>query len=556
MDKKFTPKYRFKKAYRTAAAVLWSYLWASFLKKFLGQKWYERRILALHLRNAERVKTAILDLQGLFIKIGQLLSILSNFLPEAFQKPLESLQDKLPPRPLDEVRQRIFEELGAMPENLFSHFENEPLAAASIGQAHRARLLDGSEVVVKVQHIGIEKVAEVDLKIIQRLVEFHQWWFRIQGLEHVYSQVKKMIEEELDFEREAAAMQKIAENLRSEPRIVVPKVLPQFSTQRVMTTTFQQGVKISNLRQLDDWQLDRQEIADRVLQIYCRMVFKDGFYHADPHPGNLLVQQDGTLVLLDFGAVAVLPKQFREGIPNLIEAALKNDSEAMVEVLRDIGFLADGREAERTAVRIIAALRNFLQNEIQLNGLNFKDIQVNPFNNSLNDLIREIGLSGISSTVQLPKEYVLLNRTVTLLVGLCHSLAPDFNPLDTIRPFAQKYLLESQGGELGFFKDFLKRNLTNLISLPSEFQKTMSRARRGELEMRSPDVLDGARLVYFGIQQAVWAGLAVAAGWFALHFFEAGFLAAARWAGGAGVVFGLVFFFKILAGRRLRRRMV
>ncbi len=556
LNQKFTPKYRFRKAYRTAFSVLWSYVWAGFLKKFLGQKWYERRTAALHLQNAEKVKLAILDLQGLFIKIGQLLSILSNFLPEAFQKPLESLQDQLPPRPIDEVKNRIFKEFGKTPDELFSHFDDVPMASASIGQAHRARLFDGTEVVVKIQHAGIESVAEVDLKIIKRLVEIHQWWFEIKGMDFVFTQIKKMIEEELDFRREAAAMQKIAENLREEPRVAVPKVIAEFSTERVLTTTFQPGVKISNLEQIEIWQLDRRELAERLLKIYCRMIFKDGFYHADPHPGNILVQQDGTMIFLDFGATAALPPAFREGFPDLIEAALKNDTESMIEACRKIGLLAEGREAEKLAGKMIAAVRNFLQNEIQLDGLNFKDIKINPFNNSLGDLISDIGFKGISATVQIPKEYVLFNRAITLLLGLVTTLDPTLNPLDTVRPVAQKYLLESQGGTLGFVQDFLKRNLTNLVSMPGEMQKTMQKVRSGDLEFRSPDFADGAKLIYFGIQQFVWAGLAVVAVWFGVHFLEMGNVGFARWAGGAAGLFFLIFLLKMWGGRKLRRRMV
>jgi hypothetical protein len=271
-------------------------------------------------------------------------------------------------------------------------------------------------------------------------------------MDYLYSQVRKMIEEELDFVREAQSMQQIARNLQGETGMVIPDVHPAWSTSRVLTTTWHEGVKISNLEQLDTWQVNRRDLAERLLRAYCQMVFTDGFYHADPHPGNILVKSDGTLVLLDFGATGRLSPTMREGIPQLIEAAVKNDTEGMVNACRSMGFLADGREAELMAEKMITALRNFLQNEVQFEGLNFKDIKVKPFDNSLFQLIQDIGFSGISSTVQVPKDYVLLNRMLTLLLGLCNSLDPKLNPLDVVRPYAQNFVLGQRGDLVTFVR--------------------------------------------------------------------------------------------------------
>lgn len=520
---------RVRKAYWTALVVAASYLRLLFLRWFLGQRWYASRIGALHLRNAERVKQTILDLQGLFIKVGQLLSVMSNFLPETFQRPLEALQDRLPARPYAEVQQRLVEELGKGPEEIFSRFDHIPMATASIGQAHRAALLDGTEVVVKVQHYGIEAVAQIDLDIIQRLTKIFSWFLDIKGMDYLYAQIRQMIEEELDFANEARAMDTIRHNLADELEVIVPQVFTAFSTGRVLTTTYCVGAKISDLAQLDAWGVDRRALAARLLRVWCRMVFQDGFYHADPHPGNLLVNAKGEVTLLDFGATAHLSPQLRAGITQLIEATVKNDTDAMVDACRTMGFLADGPDAEKMARKMIAALRNFLQNEIKLEGLNFRDIQVNPFNNSLMDLVRDIGFRGIAGTVQVPKDYVLLNRTVTLLLGLSHTLDPQYNPLDTVRPFAQEYLLQDKGGPLGYVRDLLQRMLTNAIALPDELQKTLRKARSGELEIRTPDTEAAARLLARAIRRLVCAVLAVGAAFFSLRLREMGWTEESKW---------------------------
>lgn len=541
-----------RKAHWIAFVVMSSYGLLMLGRKFFGDGFYEKRIPGLHLRNARRVKKAILELNGLFIKVGQMLSILSNFVPEAFQKPLEELQDRIPPRPYDQVRARIVQELGKPPEELFARFDREPLAAASIGQAHRARLPDGTEVVVKVQHADIEQIARIDLEVVRRITRVISWFFDIKGMDHLYTQLRKMIEEELDFGREAQSMQQVAHNLSGQNGLVIPEVHPAFSTSRVLTTTWHEGVKISSLEQLDAWQINRRDLGERILQAYCQMVFVDGFYHADPHPGNILVKPDGTLVLLDFGATGRLSTAMREGIPALIESAVKNDTDGMINACRNMGFIADGREAQIMAEKMITALRNFLQNEVQFEGLNFKDIQVKPFDNSLFQLIQEVGLGGITGAVQVPKEYVLLNRMLTLLLGLCNSLDPKLNPLDVVRPFAQNFVLGKRGDLMTFVRELLQNTVTNTLALPDELRQTLQRARRGQLEMLNPDVRDSARLVYLAVQQVLFAMLtvaALAAGWWL------GQSGDNRYAYAAAALFGLLFFRAWREGGRLWRKM-
>lgn len=544
-EKIYSRSFRLHKAYWTTAVVMFSYTRLWFLKKILGQKWYNRRILALHIKNAERVRDAILELKGLFIKLGQMLSILTNFLPEAFQKPLEALQDQIPPRPFESVRARILRELGKPIEELFAYFDENALAAASIGQAHRARLHDGTEVVVKVQHADIEQVAQIDLDIILRLTRISAWFYDIKGMDYLYTQIRKMIEEELDFTREANSMEQIQINIAEESGITIPSVHRAYSTGKVLTTTWHDGVKISNLAQLDAWQVNRRDLATVLLKAYCRMLFKEGFYHADPHPGNILVKQDGTMVLLDFGAVATLNESLRKGIPQLIEAAVRNDTAAMVNALHAMGFLAQNRDAEKMAEKMLNAMRNFLQNEVKLDGLNFKDIQVDPFNNSLFSLIQEIGFNGIAGTVQVPKDYVLLNRMITLLLGLCHALDPTFNPLDVVRPYAKQFLLGEKEDMFSFAKGLMRRTVATSLGLPDELHQVLQKAKRGELDINNPDVINGARLLYSVGQQLIFTLLLLATATLWYLFFKNGetdYARIALWVGG----FFLFMLFRVM----------
>jgi predicted unusual protein kinase regulating ubiquinone biosynthesis (AarF/ABC1/UbiB family) len=449
----------------------------------------------------------------------------------------------------------MVKEFGKLPKEVFSSFEETPIASASIGQAHRATLPDGTQVVVKVQHANIEQVAQVDLRIIQRLTKIIAFFFDIKGMDYLYTQVRKMIEEELDFRREAQSMQQIAANLQGEQRFLIPQIHPAYCTGRVLTTTWHEGVKISNTAQLDAWGLDRRDILTRLLRAYCQMVFKDGVYHADPHPGNILVKPDGTLVLLDFGAVAELSPQLREGIPQMIEAAVKNDTDALVAAARRMGFIAHGKDADEMAEKMIDALRNFLQNEVKLEGLNFRDIELDPLNNSLFDLIGDIGIGGITGTVQVPKDWVLLNRMIALLLGISTTLDPQLNPLDVVRPYLREYMVGEKDNLVAFVTGLVRRTVATSLALPDELHRVLQKIDKGQLETRTPDIREGSRLLYQGFQQFVLALLIIAAATFGYLFYTNGHPQAARWSFGTCAFFIFLLLRAIRVGGRIWRRL-
>lgn len=545
--------YRVRKAYWTAFVVMMSYFRLSFLSKIFGEKFYQKRITALHLKNANRVKTAILKLEGLFIKVGQLLSILSNFLPEAFQEPLEALQNQIPPRPYEEIENRIIKELGDTPQNLFTHFDITPLASASIGQAHRATLKDGTQVVVKVQHANIEKIADIDLKIIENLTNLTAYFYNIKGIEYAYTQVEKMIKEELDFEQEAHAMSVVKENLKNETGVTIPTVHKEYSTNRVLTTTFCEGVKINDLAKMKEWNIDTKDLGNRLVHAYCQMVFSDGIYHADPHPGNILVQQDGTIVLLDFGAVGELRTEMRDGFLKLIEAAAKNDSEKIIDALQGLGFIAHDRNAEKVAEKVIIAFRTFLQNEVEFDGLNFKDLKVSPFQSSLYNLTSEIGLQGLASSVQIPKEYVLLNRMVTLLLGICNTLDSSINPLEVVRPYFQTFMIGDKEQMVTYVKDFVKDSATTLLTIPKDLGDVLNKARRGKLEINMQGEVEKTKLMYALGQQLIYVILMISSFSFSYLFFQNEQEVWAKWGLGISILFGILFLRALRRGTKIKR---
>lgn len=553
-NKKFYNKnWRSRKAYWTAFVVAMRYLRLFLLEKIFGRRYFDKRITKVHIKNAHYIKNTILELQGLFIKVGQLLSIMTNFLPEAFHEPLEALQDQLPPRPFSEVKQRIEAELKQPLDAIFQEVSEMPIAAASIGQAHKATLKDGTSVIVKVQHANIEKTAKIDLEIIRILTKIVGYIFEIKGIEYVYSQIQKMIVEELDFEQEARSMEIINENITAIEGIIVPKLYSEFSTKRILVSGFCEGVKINNIKQLDEWKIDKTAIANRLVIAYCQMVFKDGFYHADPHPGNILVQQDGTIVLLDFGAVATLDPKMQQGLPKLIEAAIKNDSETIIKILLDLGFLAEGKEAEAIAAKLIDTFRYFLQNEIELEGLNIKNMKVNPLDSQMFKVKNEIGVRNLANTVQVPKDYVLLNRMATLLLGICNTLDEKLNPIETARPYLQEFVLGEKQDWVKFVTDVAQRTFSSLLALPENLQKTLKIIENGELKVEINGINQGAKLIYQLGQQVIFTVLMITAATISYLFYEKENFAFAEYGLIAAAIFLVLLFWSARQGRKIKK---
>lgn len=504
----FSPRVRRRKAYATAFRVFWSYFFLDLKSKIFGKAYHQKRIKKLHLRNAERVKNRLKELQGLFIKFGQLVSNLSNILPEEFREPLEELQDKIPARAYQEIRATIQNELGDTPENIFEQFKEEPLAAASIGQVHRA-VLDGEEVVVKIQHHNIDAIAKADLAILKNLVRIHAYFMDMRGLDHTYDQVRLMIEDELDYRCEAKSMQRVADNLLDVPelQIRIPEVKAAYSTSKVLVSTYCEGVNMGNLQEIEAWGLDTQDLSKRLIELYCKMVLVDGFYHADPHPGNILVNQFGEIILLDFGAVAHLSPAFKQAFTELIEAVIRNDTEATVAALRKMGFLGDDQESVKFVEQLISDFKEFLQEEVELDGLNFQNIKLNSGLSSLAGLLKKVNLREVSNKIQIPKEHILLNRTIVLLVGNAYHLAPNLNVLEVVRPYIKKHVLGKERDYTKLLVNTFKNQITTAVSLPHEIAYFLKSAKESQLESELKAVKQNVQQLHRVMQQLLYSVL-------------------------------------------------
>ncbi|MBI2894112.1 MAG: AarF/ABC1/UbiB kinase family protein [Deltaproteobacteria bacterium] len=550
-----TLRFRLFKAYWVTFQVIWSYLSLKLLARFLGHDAILHALSERHLANAKRVEHTILELQGLFIKVGQLISIMTNFLPEEFRRGLEGLQDQVPPRPYEEIDGRIREEFGEGPDSVFREFDREPIASASLGQVHRARLKSGEEVAVKVQHLDIDEIVRVDLKAIRRILGIVRWFVPIQGLDAYYSQIREMILAELDFDLEARHIERIAANFVNDPMVSFPKVYRELSTHRVLVTSFVNGVKISDVVGIGRLGVDRKALAERVLKAYCQMIFVDGVYHADPHPGNILARPDGGIVFLDFGAVAVLSTEMKEGITQFLEGVIGRDTEAIARSLRRMGFIA--RHGD-TAVseRVIEYFHRRFQEEIHIESLNLKDIKIDPqkgLENIADFRKLDIGIRELTSTFRVPKDWVLLERTVLLLTGLCTHLDPEMNPMTTIRPYLEEFVFGKRDfGEL--MLSAVKDMALGAISIPDDIKRYLAKAMRGDLEMRFRGMRESTSLIYALGHQLIYTLFALAGAGAAYLFDERAAWTARNVALGVSGWFLLALVLSMLGARRFKRR--
>ena len=471
--------FRFLKAHATLLRVGISY-GVGFVLARIGVGRAPAQVDARHRRNAVRVKRRILELQGLFIKVGQLISILTNFLPPAFRDELEELQDRIPAGDYNAVRKRIEEELGGSIETLFAEFNPVAIASASLAQVHRARMHDGRDVAVKVQHPSIEDIARRDLATIRSILRLVERFLGVGGLNEQYAQLQAIVLEELDFVRERENLEGIAANFAADPRVDFPQSVPERSSGRILTTTFVQGVKANDLAGLAGQGTDPADLARRVVEAYCRMIFVDGLYHADPHPGNLLVRPDGTLVFLDFGAVARLSPEMKRGIPAFLFALLKRDVPGLREALTDMGFIPRDGDQERAA----EILDRF--HERMFRRMNFSDIRLGDVDSAsglemkmeaLADMrALDISFRELTTAFRVPKDWLMLERTTLLLIGLCTRLDPSMNPLETLRPYLEEHLM---GGEINWREELfgsVAGAATALLGLPEDLRRTLARA--------------------------------------------------------------------------------
>lgn len=378
----------------------------------------------------EHLRSTLEELGTTFIKLGQILSTRSDLLPPDYLSELTKLQDNAAPVPFEEIRNVLLAELGQPIETIFLHFETEPLASASIGQAHAAVLPDGTEVVVKVRRPGVVEQVNEDLEILKELAATagRHWEFAdrydLVGLVDEFSQT---LRSELDYVREGHSAERFAANFASDPSIHIPLVFWETTTSRVLTLERIRGVKINDLAGLDAQGTDRRWLANYATSVVLKMVCEDGFFHADPHPGNFFIEEGGAIGLIDFGMVGVLDERTRERLADLLIAISHENADRLVDVFLELGV---------TRKRIDRALfRRDIEHLLERYwGLPLSELKVTALLNDVFAIMRQHHL-------HLPANLALLLKAVIMIEGLGVNLDPDFHLTRTLAPYTEQLVL-------------------------------------------------------------------------------------------------------------------
>jgi ubiquinone biosynthesis protein len=423
----------------------------------------------------ERIRLIIEELGPTFIKLAQALSNRADLLPEALIDELEKLQSNVPPFATEEARQIVETELGRSVAELFSEFDDVPLGSASIGQVHRARLHTGEEVVVKVQRPGVRDKIESDLRLLHELVRLTGGFLRNQGLanpQDVIDAFERSMTKELDYTQEARAMEQLRKLYEQYTSFYIPRPYRELSTAKVLVIEFVEGCKITDKAQLLAWGLRPETIAETGMDVYLTQIFEFGFFHADPHPGNVLVRPDGTLVLIDFGMVGKLTKQQKYAFAGVFIGMARQDARSMALNFRRLALSSDIPDMRAFEADLSVLIEDFAVLDVQ-------DMRMSDLADSLQGIIYKYKL-------QVPGAIFLILRALVILEGIGKVLHPHFNTFEFVRPYGAKILREQYSTEniLSEAEYTGTQLLALLQTLPADLRQIMRKASKGELRVK------------------------------------------------------------------------
>ena len=479
-------------------------LWDIVLRRVGLRGWARRTRPERFRREAERFRTLAIRMGGVMIKVGQFLSSRLDVLPPEVTDELANLQDEVPAEDVEQIRALAEAELGAALTDLFASFEAEPLAAASLGQVHRARLRVQQEaefrnVVVKIQRPNIASIVDVDLSALRRV---GSWLMRYRPIRE-HADVPALLEEfsttlyeEIDYEKEADNAETFYQNFAEDPDVHVPRVVRALSTRRVLTLEDVYAIKITDYDEITAAGIDRGEVAERLIDTYLQQIFEDGFVHADPHPGNLFVtpleSEEGEpvrwqLTFVDFGMVARVPDSIKDSLRELVIAVGTRDASRVVKAYQMLGMLLPGADTnliEEAEAQVFDRFWGKSMKELR----NIDPREIRQFAHQYRDLM-------FSMPFQVPQNLIYLGRTVAILSGMCTGLNQDFNIWEQLAPFARKLVEEETVSGLDYWLDELGEMLQALLALPGQTSRVLAQAEAGRLQVQTPQLSHDMRVL-------------------------------------------------------------
>lgn len=485
---------------------------------------------------AEKLLASLLELGPTFIKLGQILSTRPDILPPEYIAEFQKLQDRVPPAPWTDAQVVVEEELGSVTE-AYEEFDTDPISGASLGQVYKARV-NGDPVAVKVRRPGIEALVEADLRVVRWSLPVLMRFVdetRSFSLETLADEFAKTIRQEMDYAREARMLNEIRENFADDDTVKIPNVLESHSTERVLTMEYVGGTKITNLKELDEKGLDRSQLAERLQRVYLQMIIEDGVFHADPHPGNLAVADDGTLIFYDFGMSGYVDPFIQERILEFYTAVARQDIDAILDSLVEMGTLSPTADRELMGEIMELAITD-------LRGEDIEQYRIQQIVQQVEDTIYEFPL-------RLPSNLALVLRVATVVEGVCVTLDPEFDFISV----ATGYL-----GSEGYLEEGARQYVTNrgrevrdaansMVTVPPKLESALDKANRGTFEVKAD--LEDSQALFDRLAKRLIYGMVFASG-----ILSTTFLAVFSTLFWTGVTAVLTLFVGLLLYRSFRKR--
>ncbi len=426
------------------------------------------------------IRETLLDLGPTFIKVGQMFSTRADLFPIEYVEELSKLQDKVPAFSYEQVERIIEQDFGRTIPELYRSFDPIPIAAASLGQVHRAQLHSGAEVVVKVQRPGLKKLFTIDLQILKGIARYfqnHPRWGRGRDWIGIYEECCRILWEEIEYLNEGRNADTFRRNFKDEDWVRVPRVYWRYSSPRALTLEYLPGIKISHYEALEAAGLDRKNLAKLGAQAYLQQLLNDGFFHADPHPGNIAVSPDGSLIFYDFGMMGRVQPVTREKLMDLFFGIAQKDSEQVVASLVDLGALAPANDMGPVRRSVQYMLDHFMDKP-------FEEQSVAAISDDLYEI-------AFDQPFRFPATFTFVMRAFSTLEGVGKGLDPEFNFMEVARPFAMQLMTNGNGsrnsiseGLLGEIGRQAAQVSTTALGLPRRIEDTLDKLERGDIRVR------------------------------------------------------------------------
>ena len=376
------------------------------------------------------VKNAFTELGSSFIKIGQFLSSRTDLLSKEYIEALSELQDSVSPMSYEEVKEILERELRRPIDTVFTDFEKEPIASASIGQVHRAKLARNPDVVIKVQRQNLSTLFHNDLSILRCLAIFFQKHFELgkdREWVQIIDEIGKTLFEEIDFIQEGKNADHLRKNLKYEDKVYIPKIFWKYTTKKAITIEYVPGIKITDIEKLKEKGFNPKEIILTLVNVYFKQFFEDGFYHADPHPGNIVVRDDGRIVFYDFGMVGRITKDIRGELASVLLSVVRSDTDTLIASLKKLKLLKQNAD--------IIPIKKIIEQAVYdyYDGGNFNNLDLNGLEDEIKTILEE-------KPFVLPAKFTYALRATGTLEGICRTLDPDFSLVSVAKPYLENWL--------------------------------------------------------------------------------------------------------------------